>query len=260
MGNYSKAEEFYLKALENNTVLFSQNPDEYRNELAMSQHNLGSLYYTMHEDEKAEKYYLMALENKTQLFNKNPDAYRATLSSTQNNLGNLYCRLKDFKKAEEYFLKVVENRGIMFAQNPDAHRLELVQAYVNFGRMYSIAQDFNKAEAYYFKALENEEALLKQNPKFGSYVASVYSNLAYTCLFNQGSSKAIGFIEKAIAYVPNNPDYYEIKGEILLEQGDEQGALEMWKKIKEIAPDYLSKHHGETELYRQLKEKGLIEE
>ena len=260
MGNYSKAEDFYLKALENNMVLFSQDPDKYRNVLAMSQNNLGSLYYTMHEDEKAEKYFLLALENKTQLFNKNPDAYRATLASTQNNLGNLYCRLKDFKKAEEYFLKVVENRGIMFAQNPDAHRLELVQAYVNFGRMYSIAQDFNKAEAYFFKALENEEALLKQNPKFGSYVASVYSNLAYTCLFNQGSSKAIGFIEKAIAYVPNNPDYYEIKGEILLEQGDEQGGLEMWKKIKEIAPDYLSKHHGETELYRQLKEKGLIEE
>ena len=260
MGNYSKAEEFYLKALENNTVLFSQNPDEYRNELAMSQHNLGSLYYTMHEDEKAEKYYLMALENKTQLFNMNPDAYRTTLASTQNNLGNLYCRLKDFKKAEEYFLKVVENRGIMFAQNPDAHRLELVQAYVNFGRMYSIAQDFNKAEAYFFKALENEEALLKQNPKFGSYVASVYSNLAYTCLFNQGSSKAIGFIEKAIAYVPNNPDYYEIKGEILLGQGDEQGALEMWTKIKEIAPNYLSKHNGETELHRQLKEKGMIDD
>ena len=260
MGNYSKAEDFYLKALENNMVLFSQDPDKYRNVLAMSQNNLGSLYYTMHEDEKAEKYFLLALENKTQLFNKNPDAYRATLASTQNNLGNLYCRLKDFKKAEENFLKVVENRGIMFAQNPDAHRLDLVLAYINFGRMYSIAQDFNKAEACYFKALENEEALLKQNPKFGSYVASVYSNLAYMCLNNQDCSKAIGFIEKAIAYVSNNPDFYEIKGEILLGQGDEQGALEMWTKIKEIAPNYLSKHNGETELHRQLKENGMIDD
>lgn len=260
MGNYSKAEDFYLKALENNMVLFSQDPDKYRNVLAMSQNNLGSLYYTMHEDEKAEKYFLLALENKTQLFNKNPDAYRATLASTQNNLGNLYCRLKDFKKAEENFLKVVENRGIMFAQNPDAHRLDLVLAYINFGRMYSIAQDFYKAEACYFKALENEEALLKQNPKFGSYVASVYSNLAYMCLNNQDCSKAIGFIEKAIAYVSNNPDFYEIKGEILLGQGDEQGALEMWTKIKEIAPNYLSKHNGETELHRQLKEKGMIDD
>ncbi len=35
--------------------------------------------------------------------------------------------------------------------------------------------------------------------------------------------------------------------------------LKCGKKIKEIAPNYLSKHNGETELHRQLKEKGMID-
>ena len=39
----------------------------------------------------------------------------------------------------------------------------------------------------------------------------------------------------------------------------EKEAVKMWQKVMELDPDFLSKHNGETELQRQLKEKGLIE-
>jgi hypothetical protein len=41
--------------------------------------------------------------------------------------------------------------------------------------------------------------------------------------------------------------------------GDEQGALEMWRKVLELNPDFLSKYEGGTELYKKLKERKLIE-
>lgn len=50
----------------------------------------------------------------------------------------------------------------------------------------------------------------------------------------------------------------DTKGEILLMQGDTQGAVEMWQKVMEIAPDFFD-HYHDTELHKQLKEQGLID-
>ena len=43
-------------------------------------------------------------------------------------------------------------------------------------------------------------------------------------------------------------------------KGDEQEAVEMWQKVVELNPDFLSDYGGESQLHKQLKEKGLIEE
>lgn len=58
--------------------------------------------------------------------------------------------------------------------------------------------------------------------------------------------------------MPQEANYYDSKGEILLMHGDEQGALEMWQKVLELDPDFLSKHEGGTDFYKKLKERGLI--
>ena len=60
--DYAKAGEYSLEALENFTQLFAQDSDYYRDDLAMVQHNLGNLYYSLHDYIKAEEYYLKALE------------------------------------------------------------------------------------------------------------------------------------------------------------------------------------------------------
>lgn len=60
--------------------------------------------------------------------------------------------------------------------------------------------------------------------------------------------------------MPDEANYYDSKGEILLMKGDEQEAVEMWQKVVELNPDFLSDYGGESQLHKQLKEKGLIEE
>ena len=70
--------------------------------------------------------------------------------------------------------------------------------------------------------------------------------------------KALETIDHAIAFMPQEANYYDTKGEILLMKGDEQEAVKMWQKVIELESDFLSKHDGETPFYKQLKEKGLV--
>ena len=257
--DYAKAEEYYLKALENKTRLFTQNPDAYRADLAETQNNLGILYYNLHDYAKSEEYYLRVLENMTQLFSQNPDAYRFELASTQNNLGNLYWALHDYAKAEEYYLKALENRTQLFTQYPDAYRADLADTQYNLGALYDVLHDYAKAEEYYLQALENKTQLFSPNPD--AYRASLtgsYNQLAYLYAHQNNFTKALETIDKAIELMPEYADYYDSKGEILLMKGDEQEAVKIWQKVLELDPDFLKKYEGGTDFYKQLKEKGLI--
>ena len=58
--------------------------------------------------------------------------------------------------------------------------------------------------------------------------------------------------------MPEEANYYDSKGEILLMKGDEQEAVKMWQKVLELDPDFLKSH--DSDLYKLLKEKELIEQ
>lgn len=66
-------------------------------------------------------------------------------------------------------------------------------------------------------------------------------------------------IDKAIALMPNNANFYDTKDEILLMQGKNEDALEMWKKVLELNPDFLKEYPDGTNLSNGLKKLGLIE-
>ena len=77
--------------------------------------------------------------------------------------------------------------------------------------------------------------------------------------FSQGDyTKAIKTIDKAIGLFPNDVNLYDSKGEFLLMAGDDANALKMWEKVMQMDPDYLIKNNGYSELYKGLKEKGLV--
>ena len=71
--------------------------------------------------------------------------------------------------------------------------------------------------------------------------------------------KALETIDRAIALMPEEANFYDSKGEILLMKGDEQEAVKMWQKVLELDPDFLKKYDGGTDFYKQLKEKGLLD-
>ena len=343
--NYTKAEEHYLKALENFTLLFSMNPDIYCADLAKIQYNLGLLYKNLKDYNKAEIYYLKALENRTMLLSKNPSIYYADVADTQNNLGNLYMAIRNYSKAEKYYLQSLENYSILFVQNPNVYRTVFSLIQYNLGYMYFCMKDNSRSEQFFNTALENYTILFNEssdkyrarlawtqlglmfiyeerNDMLDIYESMLNDALAnFEVLFIQDESckdivielrnrkgyrllskgntddaltlfknayllnpnvsapylatgcnakayeyakagdyaKAIESIDRAISLMPEEANLYDSKGEILLMKGDEQEAVKMWRKVLELEPEFLSKHHGETELHRQLKEKRLIE-
>ena len=263
LNDYAKAKEYYLKALENRTHLFSQNPDAYRADLATTQNSLGALYNNLHDYSKSEEYYLKASENRTQLFSQNPDKYRKDLADTQHNLGNLYyLYLQNYTKAEEYYLKALENRSQLFVQDSSSNNCNnLAWTQYRLGSLYnSDLHDYAKAEEYMLKALENFTWLFTQNPDtYREGLANSYNELAYVYAHTQDYAKALDTIDRVIALMPEEANFYDSKGEILLMKGDEQEALKMWRKVLEVDPDFLQKYEGGTDFYKQLKEKGLVE-
>ena len=211
--DYVKSEEFYLKALENRTLLFTQNPDAYRADLAGTQNNMGYLYNNLHNNAKAEDYFLKALENYNQLFTQNPDAYRSDLAMTQNNLGVMYYDLHDYAKAEEYHLKALENKTQLFTQTPDAYRAELATTQHNLGNLYYSLHDYAKSEEYNLKALENRTQLFTQNPDaFRADLAMTQNNLGllYYNLHDYAKSEEyyLQAMENYTQLFTQNPDAY----------------------------------------------------
>ena len=78
---YSKAEEYYLKAIESGNT--------------KALNNLGNVYKEQKEYDKAEEYYLKAIESVD--------------TGALRNLGILYKEQKEHDKAEEYYLKAIES-------------------------------------------------------------------------------------------------------------------------------------------------------
>ena len=71
-----------------------------------------------------------------------------------------------------------------------------------------------------------------------------------TVLYNQNPD---GY-RSSLAYTTND------LGEMLLKLGDEQEAVKMWQKVQQLSPEFLQEYEGYSNLYKQLKEKGLITE
>lgn len=67
------------------------------------------------------------------------------------------------------------------------------------------------------------------------------------------------YINTAIEQDPNDANLYDSKGEILLMQGKNNEAVEMWKKVLELNPDFLKDYPDGTNLSNGLKKMGLIE-
>ncbi len=81
-------------------------------------------------------------------------------------------------------------------------------------------------------------------------------SLAYKFARSSEFSFAIVCIERAIELNPQEANYYDSKGEILLMQGKEKEAIEMWNKVISLDPNFSETHN--SELHRLLVEKNAI--
>ncbi len=131
----------------------------------------------------------------------------------------------------------------------------------NLGILYYNLHDYAKAEEYFLKVLENKNQLFSQDPdSYRADLATTLNSLAYSYANQNKFDKAIETIDRTIALMPKEANLYDSKGEILLMKGDGQEAVKMWNKVLELDPAFLQKYEGDSNLYKQLKEKGLITE
>ena len=256
-------------------------------------------YYNNHDYIQSEEYFLQALENYIQLYTLNPNTYLGELASTQFYLGILYSDLHDYIKAEEFYLMALENHKILFEKQPEIYHEKLAWLEYSLMMVYTnLDNNLNQYEVMLDAALANFEALYQSNKQFQSVIVDLrnrkglqYLNSdkideamalfessylldpietlpflisgcnakAYEYAKAGDYDKAIESIDRAISLMPEEANLYDSKGEILLMKGDEQEAVMMWKKVLELDPEFLQKHEGETDFYKQLKEKRLIE-
>lgn len=150
---------------------------------------------------------------------------------------------KNYVKAVEYLKQSIDNEPNRQESN-GINRLYLGMCYYIGGN--GIDADMNMAIKYLRDGGEN------------FYNASCYNQLAYCYAKQRLFNKAMDAIDNAIRIEPNNANYYDSKGEILLMQNRVDEATEMWFKVVEISPDFLRDYPGGTNLYNGLVAKGKI--
>lgn len=259
--DFANAETYYLLALENKLVLMQQDTSAYCQDVTNLELNLARIYLNTSSFDKSEQFYLKSLEHATWLYQRDSTTYRAGVAMIQQELGESYAAISELSKAELYYLSALENKKNLMQQDTTAYCEDVTNLEYTIARINANGQNNEKAERYYLSALEHCAWLYAHDKTYSVGMAMIYNELSYCYARTDRFPQALNTIEKAIAFAPNEPNYYDSKGEILLMSDDEKGALEMWQKVLELDPDFL-KHLEEngsaSELYKGLKEKRLV--
>ena len=212
------------------------------NEAAQTYVYKGSL---ANEDQNPE---LMAkcLESACKCWYAYPGVFYGQLRSAVDYISHIQYSLGHADEAVNSVMNLIESLESFSTNN--AVMKELDKAYAMAGELLSLQKDYDKAEDIFKKGVELS---LKLDDK---QTAAVRLNqLAYTFVYRNNYDEALQAIDRALELMPDEPNFYDSKGEILLLKGDKKGAKKMWKEVINLDPDFPTKH--ETVLYRKLFKK-----
>lgn len=237
-GDYSIALEYYEKALKINLSVYGENHPE----VANSYFGIGIMDFCQKEYVKAIRNIEKSLSIKISVCDEN----NKDLIIYYQMLGNLYREQKNYSKALMYYEKLLMTEKAIYGENHS----DIAECYYYIGYIHRNQSEYIKALEYFTKALKIINAISTSTVNYPSLKAGALNQKAYVCAALKRYDKAIIFINEALTIQPENANLYDSKGEILLMSGDVDGAVEMWKRVIEIEPDYSQEN---TELYKQLK-------
>ncbi len=209
---------------------------------------MGYLYYNVFPNKdyaEAVKW----LEKTNQLYEKS-NQLKDTYGETYRYLGYCYSEggygiTKDESKAFSYFMEGAK--------------------YNNDDCYYALAICYLQGEGCdvdLSKAISIAENLYQKDKQKYSYIYSLcYNQLGYDFASKKDYTNAFAAIDKAIAAsqdTHNRANFYDSKGEIFLMMGKEDEALKLWNKVMELDKDNLDYYIENSNLYKELKSKGLI--
>lgn len=248
MNDHCKAEKYYLSSEDNYRCLYEENPEAYMYRFSITLNNLGVMYANSGQYEKAESYYLRLLDMKKHLFESAPDAYRDGYASALYNLASLYFDNSRYAEAADYFDEASENYERVFGSTGrESYLSRLIDSYYFQGMSHYYSKQYVEAARSFASMCKLDENL----ENCGFKTTSILNMLAYSYAFSNDFPSAVRTIDRAIDMDPQNTNLYDSKGEILLMQGDRDGAMKTWEKIMELDPSFAEKHPNSV-LYSKL--------
>ncbi len=243
--NYTKAEKYYLLAIEKGDV--------------KALNNIAGLYNNQQKYAEAEKYYLLAIEkgdiralnNIAGLYNdqqKYSKAEKYCLLAIEKgdvkalyNIANLYYKQQEFVEAEKYYLLAIKNGNI--------------GALNNIATLYDCQQKYVEAEKYYLLAIEkgNENALYNIAILYADQKKYGEAEKYYLLAIEKGDVDALNNIASLYA---DQKKYAEAEKYYLF--AIEKGIVDAFYNIAILYAD--QKKYGEAEKYYLLAiEKGDVD-
>lgn len=216
-------------------------------------------YYTlsvaamMQDDREKEVEALTLLMQCCKRLSRNDnDSYRQDYLDALFRLAFCHYKQERYDQAEAEYVELaelVEHVQLDYMSEP---RHMKAQVYEDWGRLYWVQGRFDEAHEKLNGAIE----VYNQIGCGGRSLAQVLEVKA-RCYQEQGLQEAaLSMMEAAINAEPDNADWYDTKGYFLLQDGDENAAKQLWKKVLEMEPDHLK--YGYSDLYESLKERNII--
>ena len=262
MQDYAKSLCYYQESLQIWDALYSHHKETYRPELTETLCNMGIAYLHSGHWDDAEPIFLRVLSI-------NPDDVEWSLII---NSPFLLSTHRSYIAKSQYSLMLIYQRDARQFDNYKKYLEEALKSYSQLIDVYPADKlfyaDLKTRKAYLFVVegkIDEAEACLKEAYEMDSVntapsMAYCLNDLAGLYAMTRNFTKAIETIDRAISFMPQEANYYDTKGEILLMKGDEQGALEIWKKVLELNPKFVEQTGEYSNLYKQLKAKGLIDD
>jgi CHAT domain-containing protein len=151
IGQYKKAEKYYLEAEKIDKEILGENHPDY----TINLNNLALLYQEMGLFEKAEKYYLETEKIDKKILGENHPDYAIDL----NNLAFLYQKMGQYKKAEIFYLKTIDIKAKSLGKND----LGYATSINNLASLYKRQKKYRAAKKLIIEAKDIRKNLLGEN-------------------------------------------------------------------------------------------------
>lgn len=217
LGDYDKSLESFLNSLKTQEEIGDKSG------IAHSLNNIGIVYWYLKDYNKSLEYYLEALAIRKEIGDEND------IAASLNNIGDTYSTLGDNKKALEYFLEALKiqeeigNNDVVFAIE------------INIGNVYSNLNKHNKALEYYRKGLKIAEGI---GDKWG--LAETFNDMGITYLKLQNYQRAEQYFNQSLELAKEIEakallkECYGNFSELYLAKNDYKKSLKYYKLYSEI--------------------------
>ena len=211
---FTKAEPFFLRALDFYRVGAELYPEDYEYDLANVLEDYALLCDLTQRLSESEEMHFEALEIFRKLEKNDPETYAPIIAYTLINLGSLYEKARLFSESESTYIEAVKIFNELSDENYIQHKDNLAMLLGNLANVYSNTPYLSKANDLYNRAIDIYKELIEEKSKdYEIDLARTQYNLValYYQQERYKESEAL-FLESAEVYkkrAKENPQAYE---------------------------------------------------